>query len=285
MKSGVIQTVSVRARGLGFDVRVGGPDGVRAVLLLHGFPQRALMWDGLAERLQGAGLRTIAPDQRGYSPGARPPEPPAYSVAEAAIDALALLEELGAHHSPVNVVGHDFGAMVGWYLAGFHPDHVRTLTALSVPHPGAIALATASDAEQRRKYGRVLALRRKGVAEAELLADHGAALREMFAGSGMSPEEVDAHVAPLLADQALTPALNWYRAMDNRTVPRAHCPTTYIWGAEDPTVSRSAAHECASFVADEFDYLELPGVGHWLVEQALDTVTRAVFDRIGVRPA
>ena len=55
-----------------FDVRVGGPADGEPVVLLHGFPQNAGEWDAVSERLNAAGHRTFAPDQRGYSPGARP---------------------------------------------------------------------------------------------------------------------------------------------------------------------------------------------------------------------
>ena len=64
--------MQVITRGLTFDVRVGGPSAGPAVLLLHGFPQHGGMWDAVVPALHEAGYRTYAPDQRGYSPGARP---------------------------------------------------------------------------------------------------------------------------------------------------------------------------------------------------------------------
>jgi pimeloyl-ACP methyl ester carboxylesterase len=74
--------MKVSARGMEFDVRVGGPEDGRPVLLLHGFPQHGGMWDGVAARLNAAGLRTYAPDQRGYSPGARPSDVDTYTMVE-----------------------------------------------------------------------------------------------------------------------------------------------------------------------------------------------------------
>src|SRR5947209_499450 len=96
----------VEARGMAFDVRVGGAEHGEPVVLLHGFPQNATMWAGLEPALHAAGLRTVAPDQRGYSPGARPADVRAYAPAEVVADALALLDALGL--DAAHVVGHDW---------------------------------------------------------------------------------------------------------------------------------------------------------------------------------
>jgi pimeloyl-ACP methyl ester carboxylesterase len=103
----------IEARGLTFDVRLGGPDDGDPVLLLHGFPQNSLEWTGIEPQLHEAGLRTIAPDQRGYSPGARPLDPAAYQVGEAAEDAIALLDALDL--ASAHVVGPDWGGLAAWF--------------------------------------------------------------------------------------------------------------------------------------------------------------------------
>jgi len=57
---------------LTFDaLAVGPPDG-ELVLLLHGFPQSSHEWRAQLGPLGAAGYRAVAPDQRGYSPRARP---------------------------------------------------------------------------------------------------------------------------------------------------------------------------------------------------------------------
>jgi pimeloyl-ACP methyl ester carboxylesterase len=133
----------IAARGLSFDVRVAGPaDGV-AVVLLHGFPQHAGEWDLVTPALEAAGLRTYAVDQRGYSPGARPTGAADYAIAECTADAVSVMDAL--HLDAAHVVGHDWGAVVGWHLSVRHPARVRTLTAVSVPHPLAMAHALSSE--------------------------------------------------------------------------------------------------------------------------------------------
>ena len=125
---------------LRFDVTDQGPaDADETVLLLHGFPQTSASWGPVAAHLHAAGLRTLAPDQRGYSPGARPTGRAAYRLEHLVDDAAALIESSGA--GSVHVVGHDWGAIVAWALAAHRPELVRSVTGVSVPHPAAFVRA------------------------------------------------------------------------------------------------------------------------------------------------
>jgi pimeloyl-ACP methyl ester carboxylesterase len=261
-----------------FDVRVGGPDDARAVLLLHGFPENSRMWDAVALRLHTAGLRTLAPDQRGYSPGARPADPAAYSAVELTGDAVGLLDACGL--AAVDLVGHDWGAVVAWNVAARHPDRVRTLTAVSVPHPLAHAWALRNDPEQQRLSSYLDLFRTPGKAEEVLLADGARRLRAMLAP--LPAGQIEAFVLPLLEPGALTGALNWYRGMSRRDLdlgPVA-APTTYVWGTEDLGVARAAAERCAEHVTGPYRFVPLRGISHWAPEQAPDAVAEAVLDRL-----
>src|SRR4029453_3772311 len=72
-------------------VRAGGPSDGEPVVLLHGFPQDSTAWDQVSPALHQQGLRTLAPDQRGYSPMARPRGRSSYRLRELADDVLAPL--------------------------------------------------------------------------------------------------------------------------------------------------------------------------------------------------
>ena len=103
-------------------------------MLLHGFPQTSACWTPLLEALAAAGYRAVAPDQRGYSPEARPTAVRAYRLPKLVADVLAVAYWLGA--ARIHLVGHDWGGVVAWRLAGWHPDRVATLTAVSTPTRG-----------------------------------------------------------------------------------------------------------------------------------------------------
>src|SRR5689334_15669161 len=70
--SGGMETVELKANGLVFDALADGPADGRLVMLLHGFPQTSWSWRRVMPLLVAGGCRVVAPDQRGYSPGARP---------------------------------------------------------------------------------------------------------------------------------------------------------------------------------------------------------------------
>ena len=118
--------------GLTFDVVDEGPLDGPVVVALHGFPQTSHSWAGVVPFLTEAGYRVLAPDQRGYSPGARPKGIKHYQLARLTEDVVALADQAGAER--FDVLSHDWGAAVAWGLASARPDRVRTLTALSVPH-------------------------------------------------------------------------------------------------------------------------------------------------------
>jgi pimeloyl-ACP methyl ester carboxylesterase len=268
---------------LTFDVRVDGPEDGRPVLLLHGFPETCTSWAAVTPLLTRAGLRTYAPDQLGYSPGARPGEVEAYSMqnlAQVTADLMTALEVPVA-----DVVGHDWGANVAWTLAAWHSDRVRTLTAVSVPHPAAYTAAFRADPEQRERSAYIRLFWQPGKAEEVLLADDARRLRRMLTGgeqdTGIPPEAVDEYVAVLSAPGALTGALNWYRAMSSDTrVDPVEVPTTYVWSDGDVAIGRTAAEACANYVTGDYRFVELPGVTHWIPEQAPEQLARAILDRI-----
>src|ERR671927_1318410 len=219
------ELLQVDVGDLTFDVRADGPEDGRPVLLLHGFPETSLSWAAVTPLLTQAGLRTYAPDQLGYSPGARPAEVEAYAAQNLAQVTADLMTALDI---PVaDVVGHDWGANVAWALAAWHPDRVRTLTAVSVPHPTAYTDAWRNDPEQAERSGYIRLFWQAGKAEEVLLEDDARRLRRMLgteAETGVPAEAVDEYVAVLSAPGALTAALNWYRAMSSSTpeIGRAH---------------------------------------------------------------
>ena len=272
------ELLQVDVGDLTFDVRADGPEDGRPVLLLHGFPETSLSWAAVTPLLTEAGLRTYAPDQLGYSPGARPAEVGAYALENLAQVTADLLTELGLPRA--DVVGHDWGANVGWALAAWHTDRVRSLTAVSVPHPAAYAAAWRGDREQQERSAYIRLFWQAGKAEEVLLEDGGRRLRRMLE-TGVPPEAADEYVTVLSAPGALTAALNWYRAMrSGTTVDPVSVPTTYVWSDGDVAIGRAAAEGCAAHVTGDYRFVELPGVTHWIPEQAPEPLATAILDRI-----
>ncbi|HEY0700346.1 MAG TPA: alpha/beta hydrolase [Micromonospora sp.] len=272
-------TVRIDARGLTFDLTTGGPTDGEPVLLLHGFPQHRGEWDRVTPALHAAGLRSYALDQRGYSPGARPAAVADYRLAELVADATAVLDELGVEAA--HVVGHDWGAVVGWQLAATHPERVRTLTAVSVPHPAALAHALLTDPGQRVRSAYIKLFQQTGKAEQVLLALGGTGLRTVLLGVGEG--RIDRYAVPMLAPGALTAALNWYRAVSQRELAKVGpcpVPTTYVWSDGDTAVGRTAAEACAEHVTGDYRFVTLTEVSHWIPDEAAEALADAILARV-----
>jgi pimeloyl-ACP methyl ester carboxylesterase len=267
---------TVSARGLVFDVADSGPQDGPAVLLLHGFPQTSHCWRHLVPQLPG--YRTVALDQRGYSPGARPTDVEAYRVPELAADALAVLDALGIEHA--HVVGHDWGAAVAWQLGARHPRRLRTLTILSVPHPQAFVAALRGDDDQRQKslYMRDFA---QPLYADELLADGAARLRSLF--GGLPSVDVEHVVARAQEPGALAAWLRWYAAQrleDVADTPAVAVPTLYVWSDGDVALGRTAAFATKDWVTGPYRFEVLVGVSHWIPEEAADRLAGLLRDHL-----
>jgi pimeloyl-ACP methyl ester carboxylesterase len=271
----------IEARGMTFDVHEGGPADGAPVLLLHGFPQDHREWELITPRLHAAGLRTYALDQRGYSAGARPTAVADYRLAEPVADAVAVLDALGV--GAAHVVGHDWWAQVAWLLAARHPERVSTLTAISVPHPRALADALRQHLSQRLRFV-YMAFFRSGIAERALLAGNGAMLRAMMKPIG---SRAAGYAAAMREPGRLTGTLNWYRALSAGQMAGTAAvtvPTTYVWSDGDPVVGRTAAEATEAWVSGEYRLVTLRGIGHWVPEEAPQALAEVVLARIGAYP-
>lgn len=240
------------------DVTVTGPDDAPAVLLLHGFPQTGHCWRDVLPHLDG--YRLVVPDQRGYSPGARPTEVAAYRVGELVGDALELLDGLGIEKA--HVVGHDWGAAVAWQLGARHPGRVRTLTAVSVPHPRAFLQALATDPDQRQRSLYMRDFAQEGHDQV-LLADGAAGLRALF--GGLPAVDVEHVVARASEPGALAAWLRWYAAQrreDIADTPAVTVPTLHVWSDGDVALGRAGAEATRDWVTGPYRFVELPGVSH-----------------------
>ncbi|GGN00528.1 alpha/beta hydrolase [Terrabacter tumescens] len=261
--------------GLRFDVTDEGPVDGDVVVLLHGFPTDRTSWDRVAARLHEAGLRTLAPDQRGYSPGARPAGEDAYRLDELVADVLALIDASGRER--VHLVGHDWGGALAWLVAGNHPTRIASLTVLSTPHPAAMSRAWRRGLDQKRRSWYMAAFQVPWVPERALAAG----FNSLMARSGLPLEDSRRYAARLARPDALTGPVNWYRAARHSGVGahRVEVPTTYVWGSRDAFLGRTAAELTREHVGADYELIELDA-GHWLPETCDAESAAAILHRV-----
>jgi pimeloyl-ACP methyl ester carboxylesterase len=275
-----LETQDIAAGGLAFTVDIAGPASGEAVLLLHGFPETRHMWRHQLAALGAAGYRAIAPDQRGYSRGGRPPRTEDYATDLLVADAVGIMDALG--HDRFHLAGHDWGGQIAWLIAVSKPERLLSLSVLSRPHPAAFVRAMRQDAAQAARSGHHRAFREDD-AIARMRASELKGLREAIVGQGVPPADADLYCAQLLEPGAIEGAMSWYRAtgLQAAETPPVSGPTLYVWGDADATVGRMAAELTADYVTGSYRFEEVAGAGHFVVDQMPERVSALLLEHLG----
>jgi pimeloyl-ACP methyl ester carboxylesterase len=268
-------THMVKANGLRFRALVDGPPDGDLFILMHGFPEGAESWSRQLPVLAAAGFLAVAPDMRGYGMTDAPEGVENYAIDHLVADAKALIESFG--RTSAHVAGHDWGAVVAWYFAGTHPDMTKTLSALSVGHPAALAAASREDTDQqeRSKYVGLFVI--PGKAEEVLAAEGYKRLRAMYRlgpnPDAIPPAVVESFTRSLSRPGRLTAGLNYYRANLHTggaawerlgRIGAITSPAQLLWGDQDPALGRRAVEDTGTRVEGRYRLEVLPGAGHWL---------------------
>ncbi len=268
--------------GFSFDVRTAGPEDGEVVILLHGFPQTSWEWRHQLRALGEAGFRAVAPDQRGYSPGARPERVEDYALPLLVGDVIGLADAIGAQR--FHVVGHDWGAAVAWGVAIAARDRVITANPVSVPHPDAFARVLSDPDSCQVAASSYFDLFVQPDSEDAFLANDHALLRGIFAG--IDAEAVDEYIRVLGSKPALGAALNWYRAnvadrnLQGPAVGPVEVPTMFTWSDGDTALCIDGAVLTEEYVEGPYRFEVLEGVSHWIPDLAADAMSSLLVDHL-----
>jgi pimeloyl-ACP methyl ester carboxylesterase len=169
------------AHGITLSCRAAGPPGATpSVILLHGFPEAAFVWDAVMQRVAPK-AHCMAPNLRGYERSSAPSEVEAYRAKHLVADLVALIERFG-RPLPL-LVAHDWGGALAWNLAAQRPDLVRRLLIINAPHPATFLRELRGNPAQQRASAYMNFLCRAD-ASALLAEDDFAQLWRFFTGAG-----------------------------------------------------------------------------------------------------
>jgi pimeloyl-ACP methyl ester carboxylesterase len=276
-----------RSGNLIFDVVDDGPADGPVVVLLHGFPQFNTSWSKVIPRLTAQGYRCLAPNQRGYSRGARPTRRRDYRIPKLVEDVLALIDASGA--SKVHLVGQDWGALVAWAVAADYPDRLATVSPISVPHPAAFFRALVSSRQALASWY-MYVFQLPQLPERFLLGRHGRAapLAKALRSAGQSAEAADRDARAMTEPGVLTAALNWYRAipLSDLRDPRRKIsvPTLYVWSDQDTALVAKSAQNTGDYVSGEYRFETLRGVSHWIPDEKPDVLADLLLEWFAAHP-
>lgn len=244
-----------------------------AVLLLHGFPDALELWDAVGERFVDAGRTVVAFDQYGFGDSDAPPGRRHYRIDRLVDDVANVVRALDLP-TPLDLMGHDWGAVIGWCVCLRYPELVRRHVAVSVGHPRAYRSA---GCEQKRKGLYTIGFQFTGMAERKLLRHNASGLRRW----ARSHPAIDAMAAAMARPGRLTAGLNWYRANIFTVFTRrwADCgvPTLGVCSDDDDYLTEDQMRQSARYMAAPWRYVQIPG-GHWIPAEQPAALARTALD-------
>jgi len=285
----------IETNGVKLHTVQAGPKSGVPVILLHGFPEFWRCWRKQIPALVDAGCRVIIPDQRGYNLSNKPAGMKNYRVDTLVDDILGLIKALD--YEKVNLVGHDWGAVVAWALAITHPEKLHKLTIMNAPHPAVMRKFLRRDPDQVRRSWYVGFFQLPWLPEWILSARNfwqmtravqGTAKKNSFTNADM-----ETYRQAWSQPGALPAMLNWYRAAfrfpprmpeDQRVKVR----TLMMWGMKDFALSHRMARPSMDY-CDEGNLILFPEATHWvhldaaaevnhyLIDFLLDSITKRVI--------
>ena len=256
------------------------------VVLLHGFPQTHHMWRFQIPALVEAGFRVVAPDMRGYNLSDKPEGIEQYRVGLLARDVERLIVELGEEKAAV--VGHDWGAIVAWFVAMQYPERVEKLVILNVPHPARFFFDGLTMPKQLLRSSYIFFFQIPRLPEKALSARDFAVLRAGFRKNPVRPgaiseEDAERYVEAMAQPGALTAAINYYRALfrnpseTRALLKKVEAPTFVIWGEKDVFLSSELAEPGPLWVPN-LRLERLPDASHFVAEDRPDEVNALLLD-------
>ena len=274
----------INTNGIRLHVVQAGPKSGTPVVLLHGFPEFWYGWRKQIPALVNAGCRVIVPDQRGYNLSDKSKDKKDYGVPTLVDDVLGLIKALD--YEKVNLVGHDWGAVIAWALAISHPEKLHRLTIMNVPHPAVMRRFLRRDFEQMRRSWYVGFFQIPWLPEKIFAANN---FREMVRGvqgtakkGSFTDVDIEKYKEAWSQPGALTGMLNSYRAIVQHPpkVPedvRVKVRTLMMWGMKDFALSHRMARPSMDY-CDDGNLILFPESTHWVHLDAAEEVNHYLID-------
>ena len=277
------ERIEITVENLTFDCRIAGNESDDLVIFLHGFPETSFMWKRLISDISRLGFYCIAPNLRGYSSKACPSGKRNYTLDKLVKDVMEIANSV--NREKFHLVGHDWGAGIGWKVAHDYPNSLLSWTGLSVPHLQAFGEAIAKDKEQKRMSRYIKSFQWPYLPERMIKKNDFALFKKLWKYS--SADEIEDYLSVFRDKKKLTASLNYYRTnyrflkntAKRQILGEIHVPTLFIWGEKDMAIGSFAVENGHKFMKSDYVFLKLDA-GHWLVQTKYKEVKSALGEHL-----
>jgi pimeloyl-ACP methyl ester carboxylesterase len=280
-----IETVRVAANGLDFEVASCG-DGPRFALCLHGFPECNYSWRHQLPLLADLGYTAWAPNLRGYGGTSRPARVRDYRMRHLLDDVAGLIDAAGARETLL--IGHDWGGAIAWVFALAKIRPLERFIAMNLPHPLLFERGLRTPRQLRRSWY-IFFFQLPWLPERFLGADGARRVSGTIRSTARQKDRFPGEVLDVYRKNAASPGairamLAYYRAylrypadgeLRRAIHRRLETPTLMIWGEEDTALGKELTFGTDELV-DDLTLRYLPGVSHWVQQEAPETVNAMI---------
>jgi epoxide hydrolase 4 len=274
----------IRTNNMTLHVAQAGPKEGPLLLLLHGFPEFWYGWRRQLPALTAAGFRVWAPDQRGYNLSEKPQSRSAYHLDALMGDVVGLIEAAGREQ--VYLVGHDWGGVVGWWLANKQPERLTKMVIINAPHHRVMARFWRHSPTQLLRSMYIAFFQLPWLPETAARARNWRLMTDALAASSrpgaFTAADLEQYRRAWAQPGAFTAMLNWYRAggQDLQRIPssgRIRVPTLLIWGRQDQALSHRLAQPSID-LCDDGRLVFIEEATHWVQHEEPAQVNRLILD-------
>lgn len=256
------------------------------VILLHGFLEFWYSWRRQIPNLSRH-FKVVVPDLRGYNDSDKPKT--GYDLDTLTRDIQGLIKNLG--YQKAYLVGHDFGGTLAWNMAQRFPDMVHRLAVLNAPHPRQFVQELASNMDQLRRSWYLLACQLPGLPEWVIRQNLHRIVKALFQDQSVrkgafTATDAEIYQAALEKPGVIAAALSAYRQLFappslfrliGRSPDPVQMPTLILWSEEDSLLSHDLVRGFETLVSAPLELKLVPHCGHWIQQEAPQTVNRELL--------
>ena len=277
------ETIQVKIENFIFDCLTQGSKEGELIIFLHGFPESSYMWKELMSSFSENGFYCVAPNLRGYSKGACPKGKEHYSLDKLVNDVLDISKFL--NKSKFHLVGHDWGAAIGWKVVHDYQDAILSWTGISVPHLQAFGKAIVVDEEQSKMSQYIKSFQLPYLPEMRIRKNDFKIFKKLWKNS--ESKAIANYLEVFRNPKQLTASLNYYRsnykllkkAAKGQILGDINVPTLFIWGNKDVAIGSYSVNESHQYMKNDYQFIELDS-GHWLIQTNYYELKKAITRHI-----